>query len=365
MIDDHAHPFPTAFVPLDLDSITLDVAPDAGAEARRRRLGPGRLFAELLTTALGRLLGIEPEEAITARDEVAAADWPAYVRRLFKGAGIEGMVIDEGVSSAEPGSLEAYTEVAGVPMWRLARIDPLVDEAIGAGATAHEIVEAVGTFMSQAAAEGAVGFKTVLAYRTGLGVDPRTDFGAAATSLAGEGAVRRRGKALRDLVTRRLLGVAAELGKPVQIHTGFGDSELRLAESNPLLLEELLRTPEGSAAEVVLIHGSHPWPEEAAYLATTKANLYIELSLANLFAPLGTADRLARVLDLAPREKVLLGSDGHGIPETHWFACSVLAKAYDEVSERLVAVGARRSWVADTRQAIFSGNAERLYGLKP
>lgn len=363
MIDDHAHPFPSSFVPLDLDSITLDVEKDAGAAERRRRLGPGRLFAELLTAALGRYLEVEVEEAVAARDVTAQADWARHVRGLFRAAHIESMIVDEGVSSAEPGSLDALSEVAGIPLHRLARIDPLLDESIAGGASSREVLRAVTAFMEEAARAGAVGFKTVAAYRTGLGVDPDSDVEAAEASLESDLPVRRRGKALRDMVIRRMLGVAHELGRPVQFHTGFGDSEIRLGESNPLLLEELLRTPEGAAAEVVLIHGSHPWPEEAAYLAATRPNVYVEISLSNLFAPLGVADRLGRILDLAPREKVLVGSDGHGQPETHWFACSVLEEAYAALTERLVGAGARRSWVEETRQAVFSGNAARLYRL--
>jgi predicted TIM-barrel fold metal-dependent hydrolase len=363
LIDDHAHPFPTSFVPLDVDAITLDVETDAGAALRRRQLGPGRLFAELFTAAIGRYLGVEAEEAVAARNEAAAADWSGHVQSLFADAGIEGMIIDEGVGTAEEGSLEQYQETAGIPMTWLARIDPLIDRAIGEGATALEIVEAVSAFMADAAARGAAGFKTVLAYRTGLGVDPGADLEAADASLRQDVIVRRRGKALRDLVMRRFLGVAYELGRPVQIHTGLGDSEIRLAESHPLLLEELLRTPEGSAAAIVLIHGSHPWPEEAAYLAATRPNLYVELSLSNLFVPLNVADRLGRLLDMAPREKLLMGSDGHGSPETHWFACRLLTKAFSQVGEQLVAAGARASWVEQTRQGIFADNARRLYAL--
>jgi quercetin dioxygenase-like cupin family protein len=125
------------------------------------------------------------------------------------------------------------------------------------------------------------------------------------------------------------------------VHTGFGDSEIRLADSDPLLLEEVLRTPEGSAATVVLIHGSFPWAEQAAYLATARPNLWVELSLSNLFAPLHTADRLLRILDVAPRGRVLLGSDGHVLPETQWFACRVLADAWTRVAATLADAGAR------------------------
>src|SRR5207245_4090941 len=92
----------------------------------------------------------------------------------------------------------------------------------------------------------------------------------ATESLALTGPLKRRAKPLRDFLVRRALGFAAESGLPFQFHTGFGDSDIRLSEANPLLLEDLLRTPEGTAADVVLIHGSFPYHEEPAYLAAAR-----------------------------------------------------------------------------------------------
>jgi predicted TIM-barrel fold metal-dependent hydrolase len=149
----------------------------------------------------------------------------------------------------------------------------------------------------------------------------------------------------------------------VQVHTGLGDSQLRLADSNPLLLEELLRTPEGRAATVVLIHGSYPWLEEQAYLAATKPNVHAELSLFNLFAPVTVADRLLRVVELAPVDRVLVGTDGHGEPETLWFAAHVLHEAWARAAGALRAAGARQGWIDQARELVFDGNARALYGF--
>lgn len=366
MIDDHAHPFELAFTPLELHRISLDVSDDAGAAGRRLAAGPGRLFAELLTVSLGRLLGVPAEEALAARDEAAGKDWAGWVQRLFADADIRGMLLDDGAGTSGA-AVGAFDKLTGLPVWRLARVDPLVDELIGAGASASEVIAGVEDFMAAAADQGAVGFKTILAYRTGLAVDPEVSLAAAQASLSAGASqdvpVRRRAKPLRDLVVRTVLSRAADLGHPVQVHTGFGDSELRLAESDPLLLEELLRSPAGSAADVVLIHG-YPWHEQVAYLATVRPNVYAEVSLSNLFAPLGIADRLARILDLAPREKVLAGSDGHEIPESHWFACRVLQEGFGEVSQRLLLAGARPVFVEATRQAVFWENALTVYRLR-
>ncbi len=174
--------------------------------------------------------------------------------------------------------------------------------------------------------------------------------------------VRRRAKAMRDLMFRHLLGRCADLHLPLQVHTGFGDSELRLAGANPLLLDDVLRTPEGEAARVVLIHGGFPWHEQVAYLAAVRAGVWVDLSLSNLVSPATTADRLLRLLDLAPAGRLLVGSDGHGVPDSHWFALTMLRDAWAVVRDRLGTV-ARSSWLDETEQAVLVGNAERLYSL--
>jgi uncharacterized protein len=363
VIDDHTHQWPLEFTPLVPESIALDVGQDEAATVRRRSLAPGRLNLHLLQVRLAGLLGVDPADAVSARDARAAEDWTAWVRALFDDADIAGMVLDEPLN--EPRRTAAYAESAGRPVWSMPRIDPLVDELLGAGASATEIVTTVEEAMADAVADGCVAFKTAIAYRTGLGVDPTVDVAAAQRSIDAERdlPLRRRAKPLRDLVMRTALARAVDLGRPFQFHTGFGDSDIRLAESDPMLLEELLRTPEGSAARVVLIHGSFPWHQQSAYLASVRGNVWLELSLSNLFAPVGTADRMLQILDVAPRDRVLLGSDGHNQPETHWFGCRVLDDAWANVAERLAGAGAQPGWIDATRQALFEGTARTVYGL--
>jgi uncharacterized protein len=363
VIDDHTHQFPLEFAPLVLEGITLDLGKDEAATVRRRGLAPGRLYLHLLQSRLAGFLGVGFDDAVAARDARAAGDWTGWVRTLLDDADVTGMVMDEPLN--EPRRTAEYAAAAGRPVWSMGRIDPLVDDLLAAGASAAEIVTSVEEAMAAAVADGCVAFKTALAYRTGLAVDPTVDLQAAQRSIDAEQdvPVRRRAKPLRDLVMRTALARAADFDKPFQFHTGFGDSDIRLAEAGPLLLEELLRTPEGGAARVVLIHGSFPWHQQAAYLASVRANVWVELSLSNLFAPVGTADRLLEILDLAPRDRVLLGSDGHGNPETHWFGCRVLADAWDDVAGRLAAAGAQPAWLVETRTALFDGNARSVYDL--
>jgi uncharacterized protein len=220
--------------------------------------------------------------------------------------------------------------------------------------------------MEQTVRDGAIGFKTVLAYRTGLAVDVEVTRPRAERELGSDRAaglpVRRTGKSLRDLLFLRVLERCADLRRPLQVHTGIGDSEIRLAESDPLLLEEALRTSAASAADVVLIHGSFPWHEQAGYLASVRPRVWTEFSLCNLFSPTTTADRLLRILDIAPAGRITVGSDGHGIPESHWFGTVVVRDAWEEVRRRLRA-SVRESWLDEVRERLFERNARDLYGL--
>jgi predicted TIM-barrel fold metal-dependent hydrolase len=362
MIDDHAHPFDLTGGPLDLSALSLDVSSDPGSEERRRTLGSGRLFQELLTTRLAGYLECEPEDVPQAREE-ASAEWSSYVSGLFRDAGIDGIIMDPAWPPEAAEQVDRYADVSGCSVHPILRLEPIVDRLIGEGATATEIVDAVRGTMEDVASRGWVGFKTILAYRTGLAVDANATPAQAEASLRSDAPVRRRGKACRDLVLREALATAADLNLPFQIHTGIGDSEIRLAESNPLLMEELLRSPEGSAGRIVLIHGSYPWTGELAYLAATRPNVWADLSLCNIFSPIASAENLLRLLDLAPMSRILMATDGFKEPEVYWFAAGILRDAWAQVRLTLTTAGARPGWLDDAERRLFSDNARALYGL--
>ncbi|MDQ6935545.1 MAG: amidohydrolase [Actinomycetota bacterium] len=362
IVDDHAHPFPLAQEALDLAEISLDVDGRPGASERRHALGPGRLSTEAIRVRLAGFLDCAPEEVEAAREQ-AARDWPAYVRRLFADVGVTGMLLDGGSHPLSAGDLARAGAVGGISTWSLFRLESVIDPMLAAGASADEVLAGLDKGIADAAAGGAVGCKTVLAYRTGLAVAVDVSLADARASVEDtELPVPRRAKALRDLAFRRSLAQCAELGLPIQVHTGYGDSEIRLADANPLGLDDVLRTPEAEPAQVVLIHAGYPWHEQVAYLAAVRSSVWAEFSLVNLLNPATSADRLLRLVELAPTDRILTGSDGHGAPETHWQALWVLREAWAEVRQRLGGV-ARGAWLDGAESAILAENARALYRL--
>ena len=60
-------------------------------------------------------------------------------------------------------------------------------------------------------------------------------------------------KLLIDYLVVWALKLSVQKNLPVQFHTGFGDSDLQLEQSNPLLLKPLLEAKELSKAKIVLV----------------------------------------------------------------------------------------------------------------
>jgi hypothetical protein len=362
MIDEHGHPFSLEPGPLDLSHVALDLVEAAGAEEVRERVRPTFLWHALLRARLAARLEVAVEEVEDARAE-ASRDYPTYVRRLFADAGIEEIVMDPAWPPGVENRVGEYEALTGCRVHLLHRIDTVVDRLLEEGVEFDELVGRFDQALEQRLSEGWKGLKTIIAYRTGLAVDPDVTEGRAAESTTEPGPLKRRAKPLRDYLLRRAVRFAAESGLPFQFHTGFGDSDIRLGDANPLLLEDLLRTPEGTAADLVLIHGSFPYHEEAAYLAASRPRVHLDFSLFNIFAPARLADRLLRLVELAPTGKVLAATDGFGVPETYWFAATLTREAWEEVDAAIAKLGVDPAWLQTARDLVFAENARRLYKL--
>ena len=101
---------------------------------------------------------------------------------------------------------------------------------------------------------------------------------------------------------------------PVQVHTGFGDSDLLLPAARPGAAQAadralLARPP------FVLLH-CYPFVREAGWLAHVYANVFFDVSLTipHVARP---AEALYEALELAPVSKLLYASDASQTPELY------------------------------------------------
>jgi predicted TIM-barrel fold metal-dependent hydrolase len=84
---------------------------------------------------------------------------------------------------------------------------------------------------------------------------------------------------LTDRVLSRFgIWEAVRTGRPLQIHTGFGDSDLDLHTADPSLLTPFLRRTDG-LCPVMLLH-TYPFHRTAGYLAQMFGHVHVDVGLA-------------------------------------------------------------------------------------
>jgi uncharacterized protein len=256
----------------------------------------------------------------------AASDPAEYASRLLRATGTDWLLVDDGFPpAAESTSWDELAELAGCEARPVLRIERLAEELRNLDALRAEIAAARGN--------GCAALKTIAAYRGGL-----------------------------DLVGETLLAALdanEETGEPlpVQVHAGFGDSDLFLPHADPAYLKPLIErfreTP------FVLLH-CYPFVREAGWLAHVYGNVFLDLSLTIPYVS-RPADAVRQALELAPYSKLLYASDAARTPELYYLAAKWWREALAEVLPEQLGP----SEAEDAARAILRENALSLYALAP
>ena len=286
-------------------------------------------------------LGCEPdEEAVFARR--LATDPAQYASSLLRATNTELLLVDEGFPPTDVGtSPDELAELAGCQARPVMRIEQ-VAERVGIDA-----LDALREAIAGARARGYVGLKTIAAYRGGLDLDAlpapaRTD--------------RVEGTPLRDVLLAALeANEATGDPLPVQVHTGFGDSDLLLPAARPGLLKPLIER--FRATPWVLLH-CYPFVREAGWLAHVYANVFFDVSLTipHVARP---AAALYEALELAPISKLLYASDASQTPELYLLGARWWREALAEVLPALLP----EDQAAEAGRLILRENALSVYRL--
>jgi hypothetical protein len=249
-------------------------------------------------------------------------------RRLLTACGLAALLVDTGLrGSVAPGAGGATVELtepatladlAGAPVREVVRLEYVAERVADSGVSAAGFAAAYADAL-HAATIGAVGVKSIIAYRCGLDIDPDRPSGAEIAAAAGEWLRARAagsGRLTDPVLLRHLLWCGVGTGLPVQIHTGFGDSDLALPRSDPALLQPFCAAVEPTGVPLALLH-CYPYHRRAGWLAQVYPHVYVDVGLT--VAYLGTrADTvLAEFCELAPFGKLLYSSDAYGLPELY------------------------------------------------
>lgn len=314
---------------------------------------------------LGDFLGVppEPERVLAAREE-RAQDYAGYLQALLDDAGVEQLIVDTGY----PGDIQLHDfgALAGLPLSEIVRIDQVMAQVAEESEGFRRFVEVYCTRLEESLRDSkCVGLKSIIAYLTGLDIGPQDPAEAAKQFPAfRQEPYCRDFKALRDYCFYLALERCMEFNKPLQIHSGFGDDDIVFTRCAPQYLHELLAFPPYSDCLVVLVHGGHPWSAEAAVMASLLPNVYLDISETCPFFSYGVAEMLWEVLQVAPLNKVMYGSDAIHVPELFWLGAKLGRYAVGNVLANLTSAGF--STPAEGRiigRHILHDNAVALYRL--
>jgi predicted TIM-barrel fold metal-dependent hydrolase len=339
LVDHHAHG-------ILLDRPTLDEFRGRFSESPDPRQWPhvaNALTYRRALDALASFLGLEPTEQAVYRHRLES-DPVEYAQRLLRATRTETLLVDDGYPPPGEGTtVRELGELAGCEARPVLRIERVAEEAGGDGEAA------VRTAVTTARERGVAGLKTIAAYRGGLDL-------AALESRRASSQDGIRGKAMAEVVVAALeANEATGDPLPVQIHTGFGDSDVHLPRADPgylkPLIERFRETP------FVLLH-CYPFVREAGWLAHVYGNVFLDLSLTipHVSRP---AEALREALELAPLSKLLYASDAARTPELFYLAATWWRTALGEVlAEALPPAEAEHA-----ARLVLRENARSLYRL--
>lgn len=312
------------------------------------------------------VLGLDPSpEAATYLERRHELGPEEVDRRMLAAAGCSHLLLDTGFTPAGGRDLRGMAGVTSAACLPIVRLETLAEGLARAQTPPEAYPDGFRAALAERLRDGAVGTKTVLAYRCGFDVDLSRP--SDAEVRASFGAWLRAAGPTPRLVDPRLVAFgiweALDTGVPLQVHTGFGDSDLDLSRCDPLLLTGFLRASAPAGTPVVLLH-CYPFHRGAGYLAQTFDHVYFDIGLAVLHTGAQSRRIVAESLELGPFAKQLFSSDAYGPSELHLLGALLWRRGFAAVVGAWVDSG---EWsLAQGRRCaelIGAANARRIYRL--
>ncbi|TCC45168.1 amidohydrolase [Kribbella capetownensis] len=306
------------------------------------------------------LLGLQPHAS--PDDYLAARAQQDPNTLLLNAAGVSDYLVDTGYQADAVTGVDELAALSGSRAHEVVRLESELEYVAAHESTVAAVPHALLQRLEERTA-GAVGLKSIVAYRHGFDFDP-----AEPSTREVLAALDRWYSAGADRVTdpvllRWLLWIGARRGLPLQLHVGFGDTDLNLRTADPLLLTEWLRQVEPLGTQVALLH-CYPFHREVGYLAHVFPHVYFDLGLTTMYVGARAAAVIAEGLELAPFGKLLYSSDAFGPAELHYLGAVLWRRAVTSVLGGFVE---QDDWSAEdaVRVATLWGrdNARRLYRL--
>ncbi|MGW6731779.1 amidohydrolase family protein [Streptomyces sp. NPDC055013] len=284
-------------------------------------------------------------------------------RRLLAAAGTEVFCVDTGYTPQRLTTPQELAETADATAYEVVRLEAVAEALAAQGVEPDAYASAFRTAAEAAVRRaGVVAVKSVAAYRTGFDLNPARPSDALVTAAARQW-LANGGRLTDPVLVRHLLWTAVDLGLPLQLHTGFGDSDIRLHRVDPTRLTDWLHLIKGTIP-VLLLH-CWPYQRQAAYLAAVFEEVYLDVGLTlHHVGPARSRAILAEAMEITPFRKLLYASDAYGLAEFYQLGALAFRRGLGELLQDRV--DADELGLPDAlRIAAWAAgdNARRLYGL--
>lgn len=373
LIDNHAHPFPAgraASADYERQFCLSRIQKDP-VNVRNT------LIFQMLNRRLRRFLNLPEncsvEEVIQTRNALEKQDRKAYIDRLWKDAGYTGMIADVGSPVTKnlltKEELEEFErDMEGHFMRKINRLEWVAEDVIEAGTYSFEdftklYMEGLRKMVKE---QNLVGLKSIIAYKTGLEVKIHTEerFRELYYLYLSAPSNREYEKGFRDYCFCKGCEAAAEMNLPLQVHTALGDSPLlNLHKCNPALLYDAINAYQDT--KFVLIHAGYPYCEELGFLISHYDNVYGDVSSMIPFASIAGAVKMKSIMELAPLNKLMFGTDSGGIPEQFWYGGLLFREYFTDILQELVDKDyISYSFAMESAENVMYKNVKRLYQVE-
>jgi len=366
-IDHHCHPLRRW--PFQLSAVELR---GAFTEALDPQLAEHHVvhtvaYRDAIRRIAGELQCDSNEAAILAYRN--AADPGDYARHLLARTATAVMLVDDGFATGESFTLPEQEQAIAITQRQIIRLETVAENLIHYANDPREWFDAVRAALRADVGRGAVGVKTICAYRATLKLQPvDTDaLGVAFSAMRVRAQHGQHPRLSGSALCHALLFEAAlecrALDVPLQVHCGFGDPDEDLAETSPLGLRPLITDATYRGLRIALLH-CYPYHREAAYLCSVFPDVYMDLSLTIPFAGLEGGRAVREALGLCPTSKLLYASDASRYPEVFLVAAAAHREALGDALGELVDRGIMDiTTAANAGRQVLAENAKRVYRL--
>jgi len=223
-----------------------------------------------------------------------------------------------------------------------------------------DYLDLVDTIFSEAVSAGAVGIKSTQAYVRSLRYEKvsreRAELAFGRPPDRCSDAAQ---KDFEDFMMWRMARLSAQYDLPFQIHTGRGKPD----GSNPMLLFNLVAG--NPRTKFVLLHGGYPWIGDAAVLAQTHDNVWLDASWLTSLSFSVARRAFAEWIECMPADRILWGGDSVHPEGVYGGAVWTRRALAEALAGKVLRDEMREEQAVEIGRMILRENALSLYSKLP